>query len=262
MAYKQKNNPFKKTTEPTTSGKSNPNDIELAKRLNKLRFDMGHIYPITSEKEIREHDRYDLDYFKKNPHLIERDIQRKLDITAQSEKERAELYKGDVSGGGFDHHGNLNPKYIGNPEYAKLHNIWSKEGSSEHIYKKDLQFIKTAREAGGDVFNKVMNMPEKDIVNLERDIVATAQPFRGKNLGKDSVGTLRALKDLDLSKFKPYLEKSGLEISDISKVITSQLNNLPDLNNDGTPDAFEGLKGKVLKGGIDYLISSKLKDLK
>jgi len=262
MAYKQKNNPFKKTTEPTTGGKSNPNDIKLAKRLNKLRFDMGHIYPITSEEEIREHDRYDLDYFKKNPHLIERDIQRKLDITAQSEKERVELYKGDVSGEGYDHHGNLNPKYIGNPEYAKMDPTWSTEGSNEHIYKKDLQFIKTAREAGGDVFNKVMNMPEEDIVNLEQDIVSTAQPFRGKNLGKDPVATLNELRDLDLTKFKPYLQKSGLTVDDVNKVITSQLNNQPDWNGDGTPDAFEGIRGRILKKGINYLVSSKLKQLK
>ena len=161
-----------------------------------------------------------------------------MDRTAQSEKERNELYKLDPSGKG------------------------TTQGGDKYTYGKDLRFIKTAREAGGDVFNKVMNMPEKDIVNLERDIVATAQPFRGKNLGKDPVATLTQLKSLNLSKFKPYLEKSGLEISDISKVITSQLNNLPDLNKDGTPDAFEGLKGKVLKGGIDLLISSKLKDLK
>ena len=262
MAYKQKNNPFKKTTEPTTSGKSNPNDIELAKRLNKLRFDMGHIYPITSEKEIREHDRYDLDYFKKNPHLVEKSVQNYLDKTAQSEKERAELYRDDVTGQGLLYHGNLDPKYIGNPEFEKLDPIWSTEASNEHIYKKDLQFIKTAREAGGDVFNKVMNMPEKDIVNLERDIVATAQPFRGKNLGKNTASTLKELAKLDLSRFKPYLKKSKLKVDDISKVITSQLNNLPDLNKDGTPDAFEGIKGKILKKGIDYLVSSKLDQLR
>jgi len=243
MAYKQKNNPFKKITEPTAGGNSNSNDIELAKRLNKLRFDMGHIYPITSEEEVRQERQETFTgrgkaYWEENPNLKEKSIKGSLDRTAQSEKERNELYKLDPSGRG------------------------TTQAGDKYTYDKDLQFIKTAREAGGDVFNKVMNMPEKDIVNLERDIVATAQPFRGKNLGKDPVATLTQLKSLNLSKFKPYLEKSGLEISDISKVITSQLNNLPDLNKDGTPDAFEGLKGKVLKGGIDLLISSKLKDLK
>ena len=262
MAYKQKNNPFRKTTEPTTGGKSNPNDIELAKRLNKLRFDMGHIYPITSEEEIREDDVYDLDFFQKDPDLIEQSVKTKLDQTAQSEQERRELYNKDVSGGGYDQHGNLDPQYIGNPEYAKMDPIWSTEGSSEHIYEKDLAFIKTAREAGGEVFNKVMSMSEKDVVNLEQDIIATAQPFRGKNLGEDPVATLKELRNLDVTKFKPYLQKSGLTVEDISKVITSQLNNQPDLNEDGIPDAFEGIKGRILKKGIDYLISSKLDQLR
>jgi|TARA_R110000824_G_scaffold109852_1_gene257738 hypothetical protein len=239
MAYNQKNNPFKKTTDPSGDGGkeykfntrfvTNPEDIDLAKRLNKLRFNMGHIYPITSEEEIRE----------KNPHLKEKSVQNRLRRTAQTEKERSELYAISPTGSSTNY-------------------------PAEHPanYKKDLAFIKSAREAGGDVFNKVMSMPEQDIVNLEQDVIATAQPFRGKNLGKNTTATLKELAKLDLSRFKPYLEKSGLEVNDISKIITSQLNNLPDLNKDGTPDAFEGIKGKILKKGIDYLVSSKLDHLR
>jgi len=243
MAYKQKNNPFKKTTEPTTGGNSNSNDIELAKRLNKLRFDMGHIYPITSEEEVMQERQETFTgrgkaFWEENPNLKEKSIKGSLDRTAQSEKERNELYKLDPSGRG------------------------TTQAGDKYTYDKDLQFIKTAREAGGDVFNKVMNMPEQDIVRLEQDIIAIAQPFRGKNLGKNPTATLIELKDLDLTKFKPYLQKSGLTVEDISKVITSQLNNQPDLNKDGTPDAFEGIKGKILKKGVDYLISSKLDQLR
>ena len=113
----------------------------------------------------------------------------------------------------------------------------------------------------GKTFTDFMSMSEKDIANFERDIIDVAQPFRGKNLGDDPVATLKELRNLDLTKFKPYLKKSGLTVDNINKVITSQLNNQPDLNEDGTPDAFEGLTGKVLKSGIDYLVSSKLKDL-
>ena len=255
MAYKQKNNPFKKITEPTGGGNNNnPNDIKLAKRLNKLRFDMGHIYPITSREEIQDESSFDLPYFKNikknDPKGYKEIIQRRLDETAQSEQERKELYKRDIRGEGGDITG------------REVEIFGSQEQADKEMYKQDLRFIDTARKAGGKVFNKVMSMPEKDIANLERDIIDVAQPFRGKNLGEDPVATLKELKNLDLTKFKPYLEKSGLTVDDINKVITSQLNNQPDYNKDGTPDAFEGLTGKVLKSGIDYLVSSKLKDLK
>ena len=263
MAYKQKNNPFKKITEPTVTASksiksggttSNPNDIKLAKRLNKLRFDMGHIYPITSREEIQDESSFDLPYFKNikknDPKGYKEIIQRRLDETAQSEQERKELYKRDIRGEGGDITG------------REVEIFGSQEQADKKIYEQDLRFIDTARKAGGEVFNKVMSMPEKDIANLERDIVATAQPFRGKNLGDDPVATLKELRNLDLTKFKPYLKKSGLTVDDINKVITSELNNQPDYNKDGTPDAFEGLTGKVLKSGIDYLVSSKLKDLK
>ena len=255
MAYKQKNNPFKKITEPTGSGNNNnPNDIKLAKRLNKLRFDMGHIYPITSREEIQDRPSFDLPFFqnmkKNDPKRYEEAIQGQLDETAQSEQERKELYKRDIRGEGGDITG------------REVEIFGSQEQADKEMYKQDLRFIDTARKAGGEVFNKVMSMPEKDIANLEQDIIATAQPFRGKNLGKNPKATLKELAKLDLTKFKPYLQKSGLTVDDISKVITSQLNNQPDLNEDGTPDVFEGIYGKVLKSGVDYLVSSKLKDLK
>ena len=244
MTYSQKNNPFKKTTEPTGDNLnkrlvSNPEDLKLAKRLNKLRFDMGHIYPITSEKEVRDDDLYDIDYFKKNPDIAEKSVQRQLLNTAQTEEERRELYATSPTGSSTN--------------YPREH---------ANNYKKDLAFIKTARKAGGNVFEKIMNMPEKDLASFEQEIIKTAQPFRGKNLGDDTIATLGALKNLDLSNFKPYLQKSGLEVDDIRNVITSQLNELPDLNKDGKPDAFEGIKGHILKKSIDYLISNKLKSLR
>lgn len=255
MAYKQKNNPFKKITEPTVGGNNNnPNDIKLAKRLNKLRFDMGHIYPITSREEIQDESFLDLPYFKNikknDPKGYEEIIQRRLGETAQSEQQRRELYKRDIGGEGRDITG------------REVEIFGSQEQADKEMYEQDLQFIDTAKKAGGEVFNKVMSMPEKDIANLEQDIIATAQPFRGKNLGKNTTATLKELAKLNLSKFKPYLQKSGLTVDDISKVITSQLNNQPDLDKDGTPDAFEGIKGHMLKKSIDYIISSKLDHLR
>jgi len=263
MAYKQKNNPFKQVAVSNENTNTNPNDIELAQRLNKLRFNMGHIYPITSEEEIKEEREKKFEgqgrqFWDENPDLKQKSIQSDLDRTAQSEEEREELYAQDVTGQGYSQHGNLNPEHIGTTSHGAYE---SEEAYNKEIYSEDLRFIKTAREAGGDVFNKIMSMSEKDIANFERDIIDVAQPFRGKNLGDDPVATLKELRNLDLTKFKPYLKKSGLTVDNINKVITSQLNNQPDLNEDGTPDAFEGLTGKVLKSGIDYLVSSKLKDL-
>ena len=52
MAYTQKNNPFKQKVSVDTPPKTSQNNINLAKRLNKMRYEMGHIYPVVSEKQI------------------------------------------------------------------------------------------------------------------------------------------------------------------------------------------------------------------
>lgn len=264
MAYKQKNNPFKQVAANNENTNTNVNDIELAQRLNKLRFNMGHIYPITSEEEIKEKREEKFEgqgrqFWDENPDLKQKSIQSDLDRTAQSEEEREELYTQDVTGQGHSQHGNLNPEHIGTTSHGAYE---SEEAYNKEVYSEDLRFIKTAREAGGDVFNKIMKMSEEDLANLEQDIVDIAQPFRGKNLGENTTATLKELTKLDMSRFKPYLEKSGLEVNDISKVITAQLNNLPDLNDDGTPDVFEGWKGKAIKASIDALVWNKLRALK
>ena len=113
MAYNQKNNPFKKTTEPNGGGDgkykfntrlvTNPEDIDLARRLNKLRFDMGHIYPITSEEEVRQERQETFTgkgkaYWEENPHLKERSVRNRLRKTAQTEEERSELYAESPTG--------------------------------------------------------------------------------------------------------------------------------------------------------------------
>ena len=36
---------------------------------------------------------------------------------------------------------------------------------------------------------------------------------------------------------------------------------MPDRNKDGVPDMFEGIKGKVLRSGVNTLIEHKLKEL-
>ena len=63
------------------------------------------------------------------------------------------------------------------------------------------------------------------------------------------------------------MEKAGINKSDIKKIVTAQINNLPDSDGDGTPDIFDGetlgerLKGNVLRSGINTLIEQKLKSL-
>ena len=76
-----------------------------------------------------------------------------------------------------------------------------------------------------------------------------------------SVKIRNEIRKLDLSVFKPYLEKADVDKSDIKNIITAQINNMPDKNEDGVPDMFEGIKGKVLRSGVNTLIDLKLKDL-
>ena len=244
MAYIQKNNPFKKVTDPTdeinTRVVSNPEDLELAKRLNKLRFNMGHIFPITSEEEIREKRQKQFEgpgkqWWIDNPEAKERAVQRDLLKTAQTEKERKELYAKDPSGRG---------------SYGKT-GKWA----------KDLNFIKIAREAGGDTFDKLTSLPNKDLVGFQNEVIRVAKPLIGKKLGEDPVSTLNAVRKIDLSGFKQYLKKANVNKNDIKNIITAQINNMPDYNKDGTPDIFEGIKGKVLRSGVNTLIEYKLKDL-
>ena len=237
MAYTQKNNPFKKVTNPTgdTSDVSR-SDMDLAKRLNKLRFEIGHIYPIT-----------------------EKDRSKYVGQTAQTEEERRELYNIDPSGKGDVRRV---PIY-GETESGEWGKIGTKkrEVSDEEKYAQDVRFIETARKAGGDTFDKLTSLPNKDLVGFQNEVIRVAKPLIGKKLGEDSVSTLNEIRKIDLSGFKPYLEKAGIDKSDIKNIITAQINNMPDKNKDGVPDVFEGIKGKVLRSGVNALIDHKLKDL-
>jgi len=236
MAYTQKNNPFKQKTSTVTTSDVSKSDMDLAKRLNKLRFEMGHIYPIT------EHDR-----------------SKYIGQTAQTEEERRELYNIDPSGKGDVRR----TPVFGPTESGEWGRIGTKkrEVSDEEKYAQDVRFIETARKAGGDTFDKLTSLPNKDLVGFQNEVIRVAKPLIGKKLGEDPVSTLNEVRKIDLSGFKPYLEKADIDKSDIKNIITAQINNMPDKNKDGVPDVFEGIKGKVLKSGVNTLIDLKLKDL-
>ena len=237
MAYKQKNNPFKQKVSIDTPPKTNQNNLDLAKRLNKMRFEMGHIYPIT-----------------------EKDRGKYVGQTAQTEQERKELYNIDPTGRGDVRRTTV----YGETESGEWGQIGTKqrEVSEEKKYAQDLRFIKTAKEAGGEVFNKIMSLPKNTIVDLQNDLIKVGRSFAGKKLGEDPVATLNEVKKLDLSGFKTYLTKADISVNDIRKIVTAQLNNLPDLDKDGTPDVFEGIFGNVLRTGINTVVDMKLKSLK
>ena len=265
MAYTQKNNPFKQKVSVDTPPKTSQNNINLAKRLNKMRYEMGHIYPVVSEKQIIKevNDSFGKNRGKgsywDNPQNAEDRIKSELDKTAQNEQERKELYNSDPSGGGSNIQ-NFR-QHIGVEGYHD-EIFQSEQAFDQDLYKRDLEFIKTAKKAGPGVFNKIMSLPPKTIVNFQNDLIKVGKSFAGKKLDENPITTLNEVRKLDLSGFKQYLTKADVSADDIKKIVTSQLNNLPDLDKDGTPDAFEGLKGNILRKGINTVVDMKLKSLK
>ena len=125
MAYIQKGNPFKQKTSTVATSDISQSDMDIAQRINKMRFEMGQTYPIVSEEQIRkdvakgyefnprfyaenkrwvrgEMKRLCLSYKEWKKQKIEESVQFKLDDTAQSKEERKELYAQDPSGKGYD----------------------------------------------------------------------------------------------------------------------------------------------------------------
>ena len=228
MAYTQKGNPFKQkpTAQETLAIRreeikrrnalENKETLDLAKRLNKMRFEMGHLYPIVSKEEIENREYRPRD---------NRYTQRLLDETAQTEEERLELY-------------NQNKKL-----------------------RHDIHFIQTAKKAGGETFDKLLSLPNEDLINFQNEVIRVAKPLVGLEISGNKE-TLDAINGIDLSGFKPFLEKANINTGDIRKIVDAQISNMPDENEDGTPDVFEGIKGKVIKKGVDLLINQKINQLK
>ena len=279
MAYTQKNNPFKQKTSTVTISDVSQSDIDLAQRLNKMRFEMGQIYPIVSEEQVRkdvtkdftapiydsdkqhmkaEMERRNLSYKESKNQMMEERVQEELKDTAQNKEERMELYAQDPSGKGYDI--DKFKTWIGSGATDKQYQ--SKEDFDKWLYKKDLKFVQVAKEAGGETFNKITSLSNKDLVGFQNEVIKVAKPLVGLELGEDAVSTLNEVRKLDLTGFKPYLEKAGISKSDIKNIITAQISNMPDENEDGVPDVFEGVKGKILRSGVDTLVDFKLKDLK
>ena len=260
MTYIQKNNPFKQKTSTVATSDISQSDIDTSKIINKMRFEMGQTYPIVSEEDIvkDEEQRIQKSFYGKNkPRTkaqmkehglsyeewkkkeLQENIQGRLGATAQSEQERVELYSQDPSGKGRSY----------DPGELKT-------------YKKDLEFVKIAKEAGGETFDKLTSLSNKDLVGFQKEVTKIAKPLVGVDLSDVSMTQgIRMVKDIDLSAFKPYLEKADINTGDIKKIINAQIGNMPDENDDGVPDAFEGRLGKLKKFAIDKLIDSKLKDL-
>ena len=123
--------------------------------------------------------------------------QQRLDETAQTEEERLELY-------------NQNKKL-----------------------KHDIRFIQTAKQAGGETFDKLLSLSKEDLVNFQNEVIKVAEPLVGLEIGGDKK-TLDAIGGIDLSGFKPFLEKANINTGDIRKIVDAQINNMPDENEDGT----------------------------
>ena len=236
MAFTQKNNPFKQRV--PTDEQSSTNNMDLAKRLNKMRFEMGHIYPIT-----------------------EKDRGKYVGQTAQTEQERIELYNIDPTGRGDVRRDSV----FGELESGEWGQIGTKqrEVPEQEKYAQDLSFIKTAKEAGPEVFDKLMSLPKKSLIKFQDEVIKVAKPFVGKKIGgiKNSVKLLEQVEEMDLSGFKTYLDEADISKGDIREIVVSQLNNLPDKNKDGTPDVFEGIKGKIIREGINRVMDAKLNSL-
>ena len=201
--------------------------------------------------------RLGLSYKEWKKQRVKVSVQSELDDTAQSKEERKELYARDPSGEGYDI--DKFRTWIGSGASGEQYK--SKEDFNKWLYKKDLGFVKTAKEAGGETFNKITSLPNKDLVGFQNEVIRVAKPLIGKKLGEDPVTTLNEIRKLDLSGFKPYLKKADINKGDVKNIITAQINNMPDRNNDGVPDVFEGIKGKVLRSGVNTLIDFKLSSL-
>ena len=126
---------------------------------------------------------------------------------------------------------------------------------------RNLDFIKTADKAAPEALDKVMSMPEKDMDIMKQELVNVTKPFIGlKEAGITEIAG--KVKDLDLSNFKQFFKKADVSVGELSSIIAAQIDNLPDLNRDGTPDMFEGITGKTKRFAINQLIAHKLKALK
>ena len=125
---------------------------------------------------------------------------------------------------------------------------------------RNLDFIKTADKAAPEALDKVMSMPEKDMDIMKQELVNVTKPFIGlKEAGITEIAG--KVKDLDLSNFKQFFKKAGVSVGELSNIISAQIDNLPDLNKDGTPDMFEGVVGKIKFDLLNRLIAYKLKAL-
>ena len=126
---------------------------------------------------------------------------------------------------------------------------------------RNVDFIKTTDKAAPEALDKVMSMPEEDMDTMKEELVNVTKPFIGlKKAGiKEIAGKV---KDLDLSNFKQFFKKADVSVDELSNIISAQIDNLPDLNEDGTPDMFEGIVGRTKRFAINKLIAHKLKALK
>ena len=148
-------------------------------------------------------------------------------------------------------------------EYTKeLGDIRVEIGESRrHRTSENRRFVRTADKAAPEALDKVMSMPEEDMAAMKRELVNLTKPFIGlKKAGITEVAG--KVKDLDLSNFKQFFKKADVSVDELSSIITAQIDNLPDLNKDGTPDMFEGIVGRTKRFAINKLIAHKLKALK
>ena len=135
--------------------------------------------------------------------------------------------------------------------------------TSDNTRRTNQAFIKTANIKGEDgvkIIDKIMLKGPEFVESFRQEVLKTAEPFLGldKEQLNDTTYMLGAVYDLDLSNFKPYLEKTNVTVNDIKKIIKKQISNMPDEDGNGKPDAFDFWGSEKI---LNTLIDRKLKAL-
>ena len=116
------------------------------------------------------------------------------------------------------------------------------------------------KESTGNAIDKLMAMPSEDINTLTSDIMGVIEPFKG--ITELTPTALARIYDLDLTKFKKYFKKADISVEELGEIITNKLDSMPDKDNDGTADYWQGFGGRLQRAGVNKVITAKLKALK
>ena len=147
---------------------------------------------------------------------------------------------------------------LGNIRVALGDERGAKGGKDNFLNKHQIRTLN--KESTGNAIDKLMAMPREDIDTLTSDIMGVIKPFKG--ITKLTPTALARVHDLDLTKFKKYFKKADISVEELGEVITNKLDSMPDDDNDGTADYWQGFGGRVKRAAVNKVINAKLKALK